>query len=139
MHLVVLVLHVLGAAVLSAVVISGIFLAFSGPVSTEKLAIFKPLRIMGPISAGWTLLTGLYLYFSEADKFHNNKLFWAKIGLFVFDGIIAIFFVDRKIALSETTKDPKIIAKHKVGTWVIANLLILTSIITIGVILANAD
>lgn len=139
MHLLFLILHVVGAAVLFAVVIGGIILAFSGPITKEKIAVFKPLRYVGPIAAGWVLLTGLYLYFSEASEFQSNKLFWVKIGLFVLDGIVAVFLVDRKIALSEGKQDPQLIAKHKVGIWVLVNLLILTSIITIGVIIANAE
>lgn len=52
MHLIVLILHVIGAAVLVSVVIGGLILAFSGSISKEKLAIFKPLRFVGPIAAG---------------------------------------------------------------------------------------
>jgi len=137
MHLFVLILHVLGAAVLFGVVIIGLILIFSGTISKDKLAIFKSIRYLGPISAGWLLLTGLYLYFSEPENFRDSKLFWAKISLFVIDGLIATFLVERKLAQSEAQQDTKIITSGKVGLWIVVNLLILTSIITIGVILAN--
>src|SRR3972149_7792733 len=100
MHMLFVILHIIGAGVLIGVVIFSVLLNIKEGISEERLKIFQMVRTTGTFAAAWLLATGLVLYFQEAEELKNNVLFWAKMGLFVVDGLIAVLIIDRKLKKS---------------------------------------
>lgn len=123
MHQLFLILHIIGAGVIIGVVVFSVLLNIKEGVSQERLRIFQMVRLTGTVAAGWLLVTGLVLYFQEADELKGNVLFWIKIGLFVLDGIVAVLIIDRKI---KRTPVPNM------TVWAIINALILFAIVALG-------
>lgn len=123
MHLLFLILHIIGAGVIIGVVVFSILLNIKEGVSVERLKIFQMVRLTGTIAAGWLLATGLVLYFQEAEELKSNILFWAKMGLFVLDGIIAVLIIDRKVKKAPVPN---------LTVWAIINALVLFAIVVLS-------
>lgn len=137
MHLVVLILHVLGAGVLIGIVVFSVILNIQGILTPERMKIFQTIRNTGIYASAVQLITGIVLYFQEPEEFKESVFFWVKIGLFVLDGIIAVLVIDRKVknALASQTGKPKPISNMTI--WTMVNLVILFAIVTLGVLLVE--
>ena len=123
MHLLFVILHIIGAGVIIGVVVFSVLLNIKEGVSEERLKIFQTVRLTGTIAAGWLFVTGLVLYFQEAEELKGNILFWIKMGLFVLDGMIAVLIIDRKVKKSPVPN---------MTFWAITNAVVLFAIVVLG-------
>ncbi len=138
MHTFVLLLHIIGAGILLGVVLFSLALSIRGSLTLERLKIIKLIRVFGPFGAGFLVLTGLYLYFTEADQLQENFLFWIKIALFLIDGTLALMVINRKIAfaLAEQEKGGAV-RENKLSFWILINTVFILTIISLGVVIAE--
>ena len=137
MHLLFLILHVLGAGVLIGVVVFSVSLNIQKSVTPERIKMFLKIRNTGTYAAALMLVTGLVLYFQEPEEFNESVLFWVKIGLFVVDGIIAVLIIDRKAKNAIATNAGKPAPISNMTIWVLANLVIIFTIVTLGVMIVE--
>ena len=128
-----LVLHVIGSGLLVGVVVFSIILNIQNVVTQERLKIFQLIRDTGTYAAILQLVTGLVLYFQEPGEYNESTYFWIKIGLFVLDGIIAVIIIDRKTKNALATKTGETAPTSRMTIWLLANLVIIISIIALGV------
>lgn len=136
MTIFILILHILGSATLFGIVLISIILVFrQGPLKPEHLHLLGLSKIIGPIAAGVQLLTGLYLYYQNPEEFRHNTLFWVKIALFVVDGLVAVLLVDREVRMLTARGGGPL--RGRLPFFILANLVILLTIIAIGVILVE--
>lgn len=135
MHEILLILHIIGAGVLVGMIAVALMIIFSKTVIVDRWKLFGMFGRLGMIAAGWQLLTGIGLYLLEPDNFKSSTLFWVKIGLFVLDGIIATQIVDRRVRSVSTNKESA--SAGILSTAYLANFLIISAIITLGVLIAD--
>ena len=135
-HNLLLVLHIIGAGVMIGMITVALVISFSKTEIVGRWKLFGFFGKLGMIAAIWQLATGVGLYLLEPEQFKNNPLFWVKIGLFMLDGIIATQIVDRRVMLITAKNEEKTPARVLSGAF-LANFLILTLIITIGVFIAD--
>ena len=96
-HTIVLALHIIGAGLMLGVIFCAFIIAFKKTLDASKLSILKNIFVFGTVGAIWQTITGVILYLQEDGEFKDSKIFWAKIGLFVLDGIVAVLIIDRRI------------------------------------------
>jgi uncharacterized membrane protein len=137
MHTFLLTLHVVGAGILAGGVVFSIILAIKGQIGIERLKIIQSIRNISIGAVALQVVTGFILYSLGADEFKRNLFFWIKMALFVLDGIIAVLIVDRKIKLISAASATSPIALGKIPLWLLVNLVIVLSIITLGVMITE--
>lgn len=129
-HLIVLILHMLGAGLVVGIVLLALFAVIKPPVgekSMDRLAFIARFGMWGSI---WQFLTGLILASQEWGEFRTNRLFWTKIILYLIEGTIASLLLE---------KQSKQAALRVAGGQTIdGSALRLTSFIHAGLILAIA-
>lgn len=135
-HTIVLALHVIGAGLMLGVVFFAFLIALKKTLDPSKLSVLKNIYVFGTVAAIWQAVTGVILYFQEDGAFRDSKIFWLKIGLFIFDGIIAMLVIDRKIKMVESESKGEVDLKNTY-LWNLLSLLIIISIITLGVFLTE--
>lgn len=135
MHILLVILHIVGAGVLVGVVVFSLIISRKA-LSPELQKIAVMMRNLGTAGAAWQLVTGLVLYFEEPEEFRESAIFWVKIGLFVLDGLVAVLIIDRKIKSASQQGQPASIPG--LPLWALVNLVILLSIIVLGVLLVEA-
>ena len=136
MHTIILALHIIGAGLMLGVVFFALVIYFKKSLEPSVLAILRTILLFGTIGAIWQVITGLYLFFNERSEFQDSQIFWIKIGLFILDGILALFIIDRKIKTAEARAKGEIILKD-VRSWGLLSLMIILSIIILGVYLTE--
>ena len=125
-HTLVLILHVLGAAVILGVALVSLIVQLKKPPVADNLKLLGQIWKKAHFAFGLEVLTGMYLAASEADEFIKNPLLWVKLGL-----IVVALAISAKVSWRNEEKgqsgepDPKI-------AWVV--LLIYAAIISIGVL-----
>ncbi len=137
MHNIILALHVVGAGLMLGVVFFALVIVFPKVIDASRAALLKTVLKFGTVGAVWQTITGLILYFGEADEFKNSRIFWLKMVLFVADGILALLIIDRKIkaaeAQNQSAQDK--INLGKLPLWSLASLMIILTVIILGVFL----
>ena len=137
MHNIILALHVVGAGLMLGVVFFALVIVFPKVIDASRAALLKTVLKFGTVGAVWQTITGLILYFGEADEFKNSRIFWLKMVLFVADGILALLIIDRKIKAAEmqnqSAQDK--INLGKLPLWSLASLMIILTVIILGVFL----
>jgi len=82
LHIIVLVLHVIGAGLMLGTVFFAFIIALKKVLDPSKLSLLKNIFVFGTIGAIWQTITGIILYFQEKDEFEDSKIFLVKIELF---------------------------------------------------------
>lgn len=132
-----LTLHIIGAGIFVGIVVFSLLLTFWKPFNKERLRVVLLIRSVGIYAAILMLVSGILLYFQDSEEFSRSPLFWIKIGLFMLDGFIAIFYIDRKIQNNLATQNNKPIPARPWTLLVLINLIIIFAIVTLGVIIAG--
>lgn len=141
MHTIVVALHIIGAGLMLGVVFFALVIVFPKVVDASRVSLLKTVLKFGTLGAIWQTITGLILYFGEADEFKNNPVFWIKMGLFVADGILALLIIDRKIKTAEAQnqsagrRSQDEINLSGLPLWSLTSLVIILTIIILGVYL----
>jgi len=136
LHLIILVLHVVGAVIIAGGFFCTYLLLSRKEVSKEVFAACTWLgEIIGPL-LGLQLLTGIYLVWSESDTMAHNPLVWTKLILFIGLGILSAMALksDRRLKASNTAL-PDIVAMWRTNTALRVTILFL--IVILGVIVAE--
>ena len=90
LHLIILILHILGACLIIGGIFSVLLLLQAKTVSKELMA---KIMFLGQISGkimGVQLLTGIYLIASEPDEMAQNPYIGVKFVLFILAGLLII-------------------------------------------------
>lgn len=132
-----LTLHIIGAGIFIGIVVFSLLLTVWKPFTQDSLRVILAIRSVGIYTAVLMLLSGIFLYFQNPDEFKTNILFWIKMGLFVFDGLFAILYVDRKINSNLSAQDNKQLSSRPWTFLIIINLIAIFTIVTLGVILTR--
>lgn len=132
-----LTLHIIGAGIFIGIVVFSLLLTVWKPFTKDRLRVILAIRSVGIYTAVLMLLSGIFLYLKSPDEFNTNLLFWIKMGLFVFDGLFAILYVDRKINNNLSTQDNKQLTSRPWTFLIIINLIAIFTIVTLGVILTS--
>lgn len=135
-HTIVLVLHITGAGLMIGVIFCAFIIALKKTIDASKLSVLKYIFAFGTVGAIWQTVTGVILYLQEDGEFRDSKIFWAKIGLFVLDGIIALLIIDRRIKNTKAETKGSI-NLGKTYLWILLSLLIIISIVTLGVFMTE--
>ncbi|HLB95375.1 MAG TPA: hypothetical protein VJK26_00525 [Patescibacteria group bacterium] len=136
MHTIALSLHIIGAGLMLGVVFFSLVIAFRKTFDPTRLGIFKTIRTFGTVAAIWQILTGLYLYFGEAEEFRESRIFWFKMGLFVLDGILAVLIIGRQIKRAEAQQKGEL-NLSQLPYWGLVSLVIIITVIVLGVFLTE--
>lgn len=132
-----LTLHIIGAGIFIGIVVFSFLLTVLKPFTQDRLRVILAIRSVGIYTAVLMILSGIFLYFQSPDEFETNPLFWIKMGLFIFDGLFAILYVDRKINNKLSPQDNKQLSSRPWMLLIAINLVAIFTIVTLGVILAN--
>ncbi len=133
LHLIILILHVLGATILVGTAFISLIIQFKFNRTNEQINILGFIwKVTGPILL-IQILTGLYLAFSEWENFGSNPLFWIKMFLIFIVGLTVGIVSNRefKMMKSNNIKDLKSLRIAFIG------FLTFATIASIGVILAE--
>lgn len=136
-HIILLILHVLGAAIIIGGVFASLLILVKDKISRDNLKFVHYLwRFLTP-SIGLQLVTGFLLAAREWDEVGKSHLFWAKIILLVVDGFFGGKVLGERIdrELSKNRKESKIPGAKRI-IWF--SFLLFVLIATLGVILAES-
>lgn len=136
LHLLVMVLHSLGAMIIVGSSFVSIIMLGRRRIPLANLQLMDRLWIiLGPI-IGLQIITGLYLMLNEWDEFGHNYWLWFKLALLAADGLISGLAIRRQLqimlkppAASEIDVQPL-----QARGWL--SFMILLTIATIGVLIA---
>lgn len=136
LHIIVLSLHVLGAAIIIGGVFASLLILVKDRIPRDSLEFVQYLWKFLTPAIGAQILTGIYLASRDWNDFGGNPIFWIKMGLLVVDGFFGGRILGEKIkdSLSKKTKDTKI-PGAKLIIW--KSFLTFLIIATLGVFLAE--
>ena len=132
LHIFILTLHVLGAGLVLGVSFFCVMLMYRKEWSTEQLARFVYIGKFGKWFSGLQFLTGIILVINEWDEFKESKIFWIKMGLYLFEGIFAGFLIEKKAKSLQTGASQK---SYTIG--LASQFLLILIIMSLGVFLVE--
>lgn len=136
LHLIVLVLHVLGAAVVIGSLFASVFVVFGKKISKERLELLDRLwKVIGPV-IGIQAITGIYLAATHWDEVGNNPLFWAKMGVFLIEAVWGGIILNLQLRNNLSKKENEV-SWPGVSAHIKLSFLFYIIIATLGVILAE--
>lgn len=135
-HLLVLVLHALGAMIIIGSSFVSIIMLGRRRIPLANLQLLDRLwMILGPV-IGLQIVTGLYLMINEWDEFGHNYWLWLKIALLVVDGFVSGLVIRRQVqTMLAQSAGPEVDTRPiRARGWL--SFMILLTIATIGVLIA---
>lgn len=136
LHLIVLVIHVLGAAVVIGSLFASFFVVFGKKISRERLELLDRLwKVIGPI-IGIQALTGIYLAASHWDEVGKNPLFWLKMAVFLIEAIWGGIILNLQLRENLSKKSDKVFWPG-VSAHIKTSFLFYIIIAALGVLLAE--
>lgn len=139
-HLIILILHVLGAGVVIGVVLLALASIIKPPLTREAIERMHFVSRFGMIASVWQFLTGIVLSWQDWDEFRSSKLFWTKITLYLIEGAVASLLIEKQAktaAVQLQNGQPVTGAKIRAGAWI--QFLAIIAIAVIGVILVSGS
>lgn len=133
MHILLLVLHILGAGLLIGVVFLSLFLSVKPTWTPEKLSHLKFVGQFGMWASIWLFVTGVILAASEWHEFQSNKLFWAKMALYVLEGTLASQLIGKKARLAASGQPSGL------SLVLVLQTLLVVGIIALAVVMVEAN
>ncbi|HSX57949.1 MAG TPA: hypothetical protein VLE47_01595 [Candidatus Saccharimonadales bacterium] len=132
-HTLVLIIHVIGAGLIIGMAFTSLLVLTTKPFVPESMKVMQRFAKFGPFIFLTQLLTGLYLAWSEYDKFRGNPLLTAKLVLFLGMAGASIYIARQAAAKAKagTPPSPNI-------TWAWISFLTILLIATFGVMLAES-
>lgn len=134
MYNLMLTLHILAAGVLIGIVVFSLMLTIKNPINREHLIIVQTIRKLGPAAAIVLIFTGVSLI-SQNPSVLKEKIFFAKIILFIFEGIIAEMIINRKIKNALALESEQPIPTNPMFIWILSSVIIVIAITALGVML----
>lgn len=134
MYNLMLTLHILAAGVLIGIVVFSLVLTIKNPVNRERLITVQTIRKLGPAAAIILIFTGVSLI-SQNPSILKEKMFFAKIILFISEGIIAEIIINRKIKNALTLESEQPIPTNPMFIWTLSSVVIVIAIVALGVML----
>ncbi len=131
LHLIILILHVLGAGLVLGVVFLSVFLTLK-PLNPEKLGHLGFIGRFGMWGSIWQLLTGLILTANDWEELGEKPIFWVKMGLYVVEGTLASMVIDRQAKRAVGGQPAK-----GLGTTLLLQAVLIIGIIALGVLLVG--
>lgn len=137
-HLILLILHVLGAGVVIGVAVLAFAAVIRPPINQTTLDRMAFVGKFGMWGSIWQLLTGVGLMAQEWDELRGNTLLWTKIVLWAVEGFLASTVVSRQVkriegALAQNLAPPA----AGLTTTLLTNAVIILLIAAIGVFLVS--
>jgi hypothetical protein len=108
-HRLVLLTHLLGAAVVLGIVFFSLALVVGKPLEEVRLKAVQLIRRYGIYAMGVTVLSGLYLAYEDWAVLKNDRLFWAKMGLIIVDYLVAVRLMNAKIEAALDGQKPSLL------------------------------
>lgn len=136
LHVVVMILHVLGAAVVFGVVFFSILAVVKPSAVAQQLDRLRFVSHVGISASAWQLVTGVILYFQDADKLKGSAVFWAKLALYVIEGTFASLVLGRQFKKLAANPQAPAVPRSMINVLVVHAILI-TAIIVLGVVLVE--
>lgn len=137
LHLIILILHVLGAGLVIGVVVLALLAVIKPPVTAAAMERLHFVSRFGMAASIWQFFTGLYLAYADWDELKSNRVFWTKLILYVVEGMIAATLLDRlsrrtaaQTATGTTTAGP-------LRLTLIIHALLILAIAALGVVLVE--
>lgn len=97
-HRLVLLVHLLGAAVVFGIVFFSLALVIGKPLDEIKLKAIALVRRYGIFAMSVAVISGLYLAYGDWSELKGDRLFWAKMVLIVLDYFVAVRLINAKVA-----------------------------------------
>lgn len=134
MYNLMLTLHIFAAGILIGIVVFSLILTIKNPVNRERLAIVQTIRKLGPVAAIILVFTGVSLI-SQNPSILKEKIFFAKIILFIAEGIIAEMIINRKIKNALALESEQPAPTNPMFIWTLSSVVIVIAIVALGVML----
>lgn len=138
MELFFLTLHIIGAGILTGLVVITFLIAFRTDFSLKSLAFLNKVKFLGPATSGFQFLTGAILYWGERDELLENNYFWLKMILYLIEGTLAGLVIDRKIKQVQADPEKEASATRTLRWLYGIHALLIISIVVLGAVIANA-
>ena len=135
LHIPLVILHVFGAAIIVGSTFLALIVVFRKSLTKETISLFGLVTKVVTFAIYAQIITGILLFINEFNEFINSGLFWAKMIVFVIDGILAVTVIDKKI---QSAKDEKESMKKYQDTanLRVLNFLLLCTIVILGIFLS---
>ncbi len=135
LHTAVLILHVIGAMVVTGVAFVTLIVEIKKYTSKQVLELIELIWKVVSIALGVQLLTGVYLAVSEWDTIGKSPYFWIKMVLFFVVGTL-VGVINRR-RFKEMKKENSDGGTGGV-TWALIGLLTFVAIAALGVLIAES-
>ena len=132
------ILHVIGAGILIGIVFLSLVIAAKPNLQAEDIKWLKYIRSYGIYAAFLLLISGIYLAIDHWDHVAKNPLFWSKMALFLIDGFIAERIIAQKMNRVLASNNIDEDARRGLPLWTKVSALVIFSIVTIALFLANS-
>lgn len=132
-HIILLILHVLGAGVVIGIVFFSLVLAMH-PRDWSAAALDR-LHFVGRFgmwASAWMLVTGLILAFQDWDTLRVSRVFWGKMVAYAVEGIFAGTLITRLVRQAKAELRPR-----NLGTMMLIHALLILLIVSLGVLLVE--
>lgn len=137
-HLILLILHVLGAGVVIGIVVLALVAVIKPPVTAQAMDRLHFVSRFGMGASIWQFLTGLIMSIQDWDEFRGNRLFWTKIILYVVEGALASRLLARQSRQTyEQTLNGQTTKGNRLRTTLSVHAGLIVAIAVIGVVLVS--
>lgn len=135
-HIALVVIHVLLAALIFGMVFYSFILVFKTDLGKKEMVIFRSIAKYGAFLVSTQLLVGVAIVLQEPEDFKNNPLLFAKVGLFIVAGLIYGIFIEKNAKrLESKERNDKIAKNFKMA--LATSVIVYGLIIILGVVLAE--
>lgn len=139
-HLIIMILHVLGASVVVGVVVLALASVVKPPVTAQAMDRLHFVSRFGMGASIWQFLTGVILAYQDWGEFKGNGIFWTKMALYVIEGTLASTLLGR---LSKRTALQTVNGQTTSGgplrTTLAVHALLIVAIAVLGVVLVSGN
>lgn len=136
MHLLVLILHIIGAGVFVGGITVAAYVTFRSPLDSARIQVLRSLQIIIPFATYTQLVSGTYLLLTNLDHFFYNELFWLKMALYAADGLLATFILKERVDKDLGQAEGEI--KNNLRNFYLLELLIALLIISFAVTIGES-
>ncbi len=139
MHILLLILHVLGAGVLIGVVVFAFAAVVRPPLNQQALDRLGYVFAFGMWASAAQLVTGVLLITQELDELGHSPLIWTKVGLWVIEGVLAGAIIKKQaMRAGKALAQGQQLQPGSLRTTVSLQLLLILAIVILGVIVASS-
>lgn len=136
-HLLIMILHVLGAGLLLGIVILSVLAVIKPPVTKQAMDRLHFISRYGVWGSAWQFLTGVVLYYQDRAELNHQPIFWVKLGLYVIEGILASTLLQRQSkAMAQATASGQTAPGNnfRLTLWIHAGLIIAIAVLGVWLV-----